>query len=116
MSGSTKDKDWFVYILESETYKTPKGHPLRYIGISVDVLARLNKHNSGKGAKATRGKGPWRILAYAYAGNNRGQAQWWEFFVRQLKKNERENWIKENGYKKDSNNHQTDKTSEVCES
>jgi putative endonuclease len=94
-----ENKKWYVYVLQSETALSTKGNPIRYVGISTDVLARLKKHNSGKGAKATRGKGPWKLLAYAYAGDNRGKAQWWEFFIRQLKKNERENWIKENKYK-----------------
>lgn len=46
---------WFVYIIECRdgTY---------YTGISNDVEARIKKHNSGKGAKYTRGRGPVTLV------------------------------------------------------
>jgi len=47
--------DWFVYVLLN-----PNG--ITYTGTSKDVKARLNKHNAGKGAKFTRGRGPWHIV------------------------------------------------------
>ena len=34
---------------------------LHYIGLSEDVLARLQEHNSGI-SRWTRGKGPWRLI------------------------------------------------------
>jgi putative endonuclease len=33
-----------------------------YTGIAKDVEARLGQHNSGMGARFTRGRGPWRII------------------------------------------------------
>ena len=47
----------YVYIL-----KTLKGYIKKtYVGYSTDVNSRLKKHNSSKGAKATRGY-KWKII------------------------------------------------------
>lgn len=45
------DKQWYVYILEC-------GDGTLYTGITDDVQRRLQAHQSGKGAKYTRGRGP----------------------------------------------------------
>jgi putative endonuclease len=47
--------EWFVYVLISEA-------DLAYTGIAKDVDARLRQHNAGKGARFTRGRGPWRLI------------------------------------------------------
>lgn len=50
----------FVYVLRE--CNAPAGRkPHTYVGWSVDVLARLDKHNAGKGAKRTRGR-HWEIV------------------------------------------------------
>ena len=47
----------YVYIL-----KTLDGYLKKtYVGYSIDVNSRLKKHNSSKGAKATRGY-KWKII------------------------------------------------------
>ena len=46
---------YFVYILRNDAGTT-------YTGIALDVEARLSAHNTGTGAKFTRGRGPWHIL------------------------------------------------------
>ena len=47
----------YVYIL-----KTKQGYLNKtYVGYSTNVLARLIKHNTSKGAKATRGY-KWKII------------------------------------------------------
>ena len=47
----------FVYIL-----KTMDGYINKtYVGYTTDVISRLKKHNSSKGAKATRGY-KWKII------------------------------------------------------
>ena len=47
----------FVYIL-----KTMDGYINKtYVGYTTDVILRLKKHNSSKGAKATRGY-KWKII------------------------------------------------------
>ena len=47
----------YVYIL-----RTIKGYINKtYVGYSTNIISRLNKHNSSKGAKATRGY-KWKII------------------------------------------------------
>ncbi len=47
---------WFVYLLECLNGKI-------YTGITTNVEARFNKHLSGKGAKFTKMKPPFHIIA-----------------------------------------------------
>lgn len=47
--------EWFIYVLMNEAN-------LAYTGIAKDVDARLRQHNAGKGARFTRGRGPWRVI------------------------------------------------------
>ena len=42
---------WYVYVVRCRDGTL-------YTGISRDVAARLSKHNHGKGARYTRGRGP----------------------------------------------------------
>lgn len=58
----------FVYVLGSV-----RGRDRRtYVGWSVDIEARLARHNSGLGARSTRGRN-W-VLLYAERYHTRGQA------------------------------------------
>jgi putative endonuclease len=47
----------FVYVLGCGG----AGRPLTYVGWTVDLAARLARHNSGSGAKLTRGR-RWSLL------------------------------------------------------
>jgi putative endonuclease len=49
--------DCFVYVLGTRS----KTRPLTYVGWTNDVARRLAKHNSGKGARTTRGR-IWVLL------------------------------------------------------
>ena len=46
---------WYVYILRC-------GDGSLYTGISPDVEARLEAHRAGKGARYTRGRGPFELV------------------------------------------------------
>jgi putative endonuclease len=46
---------YFVYVLLNRA-------GIAYTGITPDVEKRLAKHNAGKGAKFTKGRGPWRLV------------------------------------------------------
>ena len=59
-------KDWHLYVL-----RNPKG--ILYTGISKDTARRVDEHNSGTGAKFTRGRGPW-IMAYSEGPFEHGDA------------------------------------------
>ena len=47
---------YYVYMLKSQGIK-----PVTYIGYTKDVKHRINLHNSGKGAKFTRGR-TWKLI------------------------------------------------------
>ncbi|MBM3530920.1 MAG: GIY-YIG nuclease family protein [Alphaproteobacteria bacterium] len=47
----------FVYVLGCRT----RGRVLTYVGWTLDVPRRLTQHNSGKGARFTRGRA-WVLL------------------------------------------------------
>jgi putative endonuclease len=49
--------DCFVYVLGTRD----KTRPLTYVGWTNDVTRRLAKHNTGKGARTTRGR-VWVLL------------------------------------------------------
>ena len=49
--------DCFVYVVGCRS----GSRQLTYVGWSNDVMARLAKHNVGKGAKTTRGRS-WQLL------------------------------------------------------
>jgi len=51
MPADTGTRQWFVYILRCADGSL-------YTGASCDVEKRLKAHNSGRGAKYTRGRGP----------------------------------------------------------
>jgi putative endonuclease len=46
---------WFVYVVRCRDGTL-------YTGISRDLAARLAKHNQGKGARYTRGRGPVALV------------------------------------------------------
>lgn len=46
---------WVVYIIQNEKSEL-------YTGISNRPETRLASHNAGKGARFTKGKGPWRFV------------------------------------------------------
>ena len=48
------DKQWYVYILQC-------GDGTFYTGITDDLERRIKAHESGRGAKYTRGRGPLKL-------------------------------------------------------
>ncbi len=84
-------KYWSVYILRC-------GDGTLYTGITDDVSARLQAHQSGKGAKYTRGRGPLELV-YTESCESHSAAAKREWQIKQLKKSEKialcENWFSE---------------------
>ena len=72
---------WFVYILlcADNTY---------YTGITNDVEKRLSSHNSGKGAKYTRGRAPV-MLMFMKSLPDRGSALKYEFLIKSLRRDDK---------------------------
>ncbi len=75
------DKAWNVYILRC-------GDGSLYTGIAVDVQARLKVHQSGRGAKYTRGRGPL-TLVYEEPCPDKGAALKRELAIKALSREEK---------------------------
>ena len=72
---------WTVYIIECKD-KT------LYTGITTDLTRRLEQHNQGKGAKYTKGRGPFQII-YTEECKDRAEASRREFEIKQLSRNDK---------------------------
>ncbi|ENC6433527.1 GIY-YIG nuclease family protein [Aeromonas veronii] len=77
---------WSVYMVRTAT-------GLLYTGISTDPLRRLRQHQSGKGARALRGKGPL-TLAWQQEVGEKGAALRIEYRLKQQPKSFKEQLIK----------------------
>lgn len=75
------DKTWVVYILECKDGTL-------YTGITDDFAKRLKAHESGTGAKYTRGRGPF-ILRHSECFPNRSEASAREYAIKQLSKQQK---------------------------
>ncbi|MGL5708370.1 MAG: GIY-YIG nuclease family protein [Aeromonas sp.] len=76
---------WSVYMVRTAT-------GLLYTGISTDPLRRLRQHQSGKGARALRGKGPL-TLAWQQEVGEKGAALRLEYRLKQQPKSFKERLI-----------------------
>ena len=81
--------NWFLYVIE-----TARGQ--LYTGITTDVSRRLLEHESGKGAKFLRGKGPLR-LRFEFQVGDRSTASQLEARVKALPKQKKIHLIHEPG-------------------
>ena len=70
---------YFVYLLISRKHDKL----FSYVGITNDLKKRINLHNSSKGAKYTRGKGPFNLI-YKEKCLNRSEAQRREIKIKKL--------------------------------
>jgi putative endonuclease len=70
----------YVYILGTVDRTNPK----TYVGWTLDLERRLKEHNSGIGAKSTRGQ-KWQLL-YAEKLENRQQAMSREWYLKKDRK------------------------------
>ncbi len=83
------ERQWSVYILRC-------GDGSLYTGIAVDVQARLRMHESGKGAKYTRGRTPLTV-AYTETCESKSQALKRELAIKALSREGKEKLIKKSG-------------------
>ncbi|PHM45162.1 nuclease [Xenorhabdus mauleonii] len=80
-----KDSHWYIYLIRTQSGSV-------YTGITTDISRRFMQHESGKGAKALRGKGPL-TLVYQCLVKDRGLASKAEYRVKQLNKQQKERLI-----------------------
>ncbi len=74
--GRMESKHWYLYLIECQDGSI-------YTGITVDVAARYQAHQRGKGARYTRAHPPKQLLkVFTYA--NRSEASIAEYSTKQL--------------------------------
>ena len=72
--------NYFVYVIGSLKNSKPK----TYVGWTKNLNERLRKHNSGKGAKSTKGR-KWKII-YHEIFNSKEKAMKREYRIKKDKK------------------------------
>jgi putative endonuclease len=80
--------NFYVYMLKSKSVK-----PVTYVGYTNDLKKRISLHNSGKGAKFTRGR-KW-ILLYKEKFKSKKEAISREYYIkknRSLRKKIKDNY------------------------
>lgn len=75
------EKQWYLYIVECSDGSL-------YTGITDNLERRMEAHNSGKGAKYTRGRGPVQ-LRYQETLSSHSEALRREIQIKRLKKPEK---------------------------
>jgi putative endonuclease len=77
---------WYTYIVQcsDDTF---------YVGTTNNITERVLKHNTGKGAKYTRGRGPV-ILLYSHSFESRSEACKREYELKKLSRLEKLEIIK----------------------
>tara|TARA_B100000029_G_scaffold509841_1_gene599906 strand:- start:1353 stop:1592 length:240 start_codon:yes stop_codon:yes gene_type:complete len=67
---------YFVYVIKS----TQKYKPITYVGYTKNIKKRLKLHNSGRGAKFTRGR-LWKVI-YTEKYFTKGEALSREYYIK----------------------------------
>ena len=66
---------YFVYMLKSKGV-----NPVTYVGYTKDIIKRINLHNSGKGAKFTKGRF-WKLI-YKESFKSKSKAISREYYIK----------------------------------
>ena len=66
---------FYVYMLKSKSIK-----PITYVGYTSNIKKRIDLHNSGKGAKFTRGR-KW-VLIYKEKFKSKKEAIFREYYIK----------------------------------
>lgn len=77
---------WYVYIVKCSDNTL-------YCGITLDISQRIWQHNTGNGAKYTRGRGPVELV-YLSEFEDRSSASREEYRIKQLSKKNKLELIK----------------------
>ncbi|MGR5434881.1 GIY-YIG nuclease family protein [Vibrio owensii] len=80
--SETAEQNWSVYLIRNNRNAL-------YCGVTNNVERRFKQHESGKGAKALKGKGPL-TLEWSCAFENKSMAMKAEYFIKQLTKTKKE--------------------------
>jgi len=80
-----QDKQWFLYLVRCNNGSL-------YTGITTDVERRFCEHQSGKGAKFLRGKGPLELV-FQLQLENHSTALKTEMLVKKMNKQDKETLV-----------------------
>ena len=69
---------FYVYVLISKSFK-----PITYVGYTKNLKKRIELHNSGKGAKFTRGR-KWKLI-YKETFKSKNEAISREYYIKKNK-------------------------------
>ncbi|EKP0278032.1 GIY-YIG nuclease family protein [Aeromonas bestiarum] len=86
-TSSPPTSQWSLYLVRTAT-------GLLYTGISTDPVRRLRQHQSGKGSRALRGKGPLTLVWQQMVGD-KGAALRLEYRLKQQSKAFKEHLVRE---------------------
>lgn len=86
--SETAEQNWSVYLIRNNRNAL-------YCGVTNNVERRFKQHESGKGAKALKGKGPL-TLEWSCSFENKSMAMKAEYFIKQLTKTKKELLVKKN--------------------
>lgn len=81
----TTQKNWHIYLIRDKNNRL-------YCGITTDVPRRFTQHETGKGAKALKGKMPLSLVFNVLVGD-RSAASKLEYQVKQLSKKAKERLV-----------------------
>ena len=86
MSGNETVSEWIVYLLRcsDSTY---------YCGITNNLDARVNAHNSGRGAKYTRGRRPVELV-WAITAESKSDALSLEARIKTMSRREKDEMVR----------------------
>lgn len=87
MNQGEKSSNWTVYILKCVDDSL-------YTGITNDLEKRISDHESGNGAKYTRGRGPFKIV-HTEQHPDRSSASKREFDIKKLSREQKTVLIKQ---------------------
>ncbi|MCK5375108.1 MAG: GIY-YIG nuclease family protein [Alphaproteobacteria bacterium] len=79
--------DWYVYIIHCKDGSY-------YTGITNALARRIEQHNTGKGAKYTKGRRPVKLV-YHEQQQDRSSASMREIEIKSLSREQKENLIKD---------------------
>lgn len=83
----TQNSVWYLYIIRAASQSL-------YTGITTDVERRFNQHQTNKGAKHLKGKGPLSIV-YQIRIGDRSTALKLEYRIKQLSKIKKERLVQD---------------------
>ncbi|MCZ4307384.1 GIY-YIG nuclease family protein [Vibrio atlanticus] len=85
MSESDKNADWVVYLIRNR-------HNALYCGVTNNLERRFEQHQTGKGAKALKGKGPLKLV-WSIGVRSKSEALKTEYAIKQLPKSRKEKLV-----------------------